>query len=117
MSQAHPPEIDDDRLSWSVFGGLSGLVFVGILWAMSAPKTGAPVAALFPPWQSDRAIFDAIVSAGGRPIAFGRLPGLVVSVEAAPNALRQAGAVAMFDGSLAFTLCLTTARRNNVPNT
>lgn len=71
----------------------------------AAPRHGAPVTLIYPPWIADRVAFEKIVASQGRPLRFGPLPGMVVALGDTPDFTARAGAIFAFDAGLVAALC------------
>lgn len=79
----------------------------------SWPRTGLPVAVVFPPWWGLDLIDARIAQAGGHLIDFGTIRGIVVAISPDPHFaqhLYASGALWAMDGSFSAGLCVVPAQ-------
>ncbi len=84
----------------------------GVGWLNLRPHSGAPVAALFPPWWDSARAEASVVAAGGTLLRLGAWSAVVVTASDDPEfavRLRAAGAWLVLDPQ-ALGGCLTEAR-------
>ena len=101
---------DQDRLSWPIASSAIGLIVAATCSFATLPQDGKPMAAIFPPWHSDQKVFAGVIAAGGRPLEFGGVAGIVIALGDDPGfapRLRQFGALLIVDAAVARVLCLT----------
>ncbi len=107
---ASEPIACQDRVSWPVLI-VACLVTVLVATAVAAyPKSGAPVAILYPPSTPISAIFQRVTDASGYVVDFGNIPGIAIAISDDPaftTRMWQGGGVLLLDGALTSALCLT----------
>lgn len=108
MEQSATPPPPHERLAWAPLIACFGLLCLGTAAVAAVPRAGEPVALFFTPWHDDQTLFDRVLAAGGTPIGFGAVPGIVV-VAPTPDQrkLRASGAWLAIDASLTAALCIT----------
>lgn len=88
------------------------LVCMAVVSVLAAwPRTGLPVAVVFPPWLTLAQIDAQIMDAGGALIDFGTVKGVVVARSEAPHFVKDLydhGALWVLDGSFAASLCVVS---------